>query len=182
MHVIEGMELTGRCTCGEFRKFRVLPKMHCHTERGTSRRIRTPRVTTLESRILRLRSQARSAQDDMHFIEGLELTGRCTCGEFRKFRVLPRMHWHTERGTSRRIRTPRVMTLESRILRLRSQARSAQDDMHFIEGLELTGRCTEVMPRRVLLLGGTTEATELAAELARDRRIELIVSLAGRTA
>src|SRR5438874_405762 len=38
--------------------------MHCHPERGTSRRIRTSRVTTLESRILRLRSQARSAQDD----------------------------------------------------------------------------------------------------------------------
>jgi precorrin-6A/cobalt-precorrin-6A reductase len=37
------------------------------------------------------------------------------------------------------------------------------------------------MPRRVLLLGGTTEATELAAELAKDGRIELIVSLAGRT-
>jgi precorrin-6A/cobalt-precorrin-6A reductase len=38
------------------------------------------------------------------------------------------------------------------------------------------------MARRVLLLGGTTEATELAAELAKDGRIELIVSLAGRTA
>jgi precorrin-6A/cobalt-precorrin-6A reductase len=38
------------------------------------------------------------------------------------------------------------------------------------------------MPRRVLLLGGTTEATELAAELAKDGQIELIVSLAGRTA
>jgi precorrin-6A/cobalt-precorrin-6A reductase len=35
---------------------------------------------------------------------------------------------------------------------------------------------------RVLLLGGTTEARALAAELARDVRIELIVSLAGRTA
>jgi precorrin-6A/cobalt-precorrin-6A reductase len=37
------------------------------------------------------------------------------------------------------------------------------------------------MPRRMLLLGGTTEATELARALAKDRRIELIVSLAGRT-
>jgi precorrin-6A/cobalt-precorrin-6A reductase len=38
------------------------------------------------------------------------------------------------------------------------------------------------MPRRMLLLGGTTEATELARALAEDRRIELIMSLAGRTA
>src|SRR5258708_19145851 len=63
---------------GEFRKSRVLSRVHCHPERGTSRRIRTSRVMTLQSRILRLRSQARSAQDDMHFVEGLELTGRCT--------------------------------------------------------------------------------------------------------
>jgi precorrin-6A/cobalt-precorrin-6A reductase len=40
---------------------------------------------------------------------------------------------------------------------------------------------TESARNRVLLLGGTTEATALAAELARDKRIELIVSLAGRT-
>jgi precorrin-6A/cobalt-precorrin-6A reductase len=38
------------------------------------------------------------------------------------------------------------------------------------------------MPGRVLLLGGTTEASALAAELAHDSRTELILSLAGRTA
>lgn len=37
------------------------------------------------------------------------------------------------------------------------------------------------MPTRVLLLGGTSEAAALAAELARDGQVELIVSLAGRT-
>ena len=40
---------------------------------------------------------------------------------------------------------------------------------------------TESARKRVLLLGGTTEATTLAAALAKDERIELIVSLAGRT-
>ena len=38
------------------------------------------------------------------------------------------------------------------------------------------------MPCRVLLLGGTTEASALAAELGGDSRTELILSLAGRTA
>jgi len=38
-----------------------------------------------------------------------------------------------------------------------------------------------VARHRVLLLGGTTEASDLTAKLARDERIELIVSLAGRT-
>jgi precorrin-6A/cobalt-precorrin-6A reductase len=41
---------------------------------------------------------------------------------------------------------------------------------------------SDVIARRVLLLGGTTEATQLAAELAKDEQIKLIVSLAGRTA
>ena len=40
---------------------------------------------------------------------------------------------------------------------------------------------TEASARRVLLLGGTTEATELARELAKDQRIDVILSLAGRT-
>ncbi|MGI9407799.1 MAG: cobalt-precorrin-6A reductase [Hyphomicrobiaceae bacterium] len=35
--------------------------------------------------------------------------------------------------------------------------------------------------KRVLILGGTTEARELAAELAKDRRWSIISSLAGRT-
>jgi precorrin-6A/cobalt-precorrin-6A reductase len=34
---------------------------------------------------------------------------------------------------------------------------------------------------RVLLLGGTSEASKLAEELSRERRVELTVSLAGRT-
>src|SRR5512144_2744269 len=37
-------------------------------------------------------------------------------------------------------------------------------------------------PARLLLLGGTTEALALAAHLAGDPRLEVITSLAGRTA
>ena len=40
----------------------------------------------------------------------------------------------------------------------------------------------EQVPMRVLILGGTTEASELARLLAADRRFETTLSLAGRTA
>src|ERR1700690_3973745 len=40
---------------------------------------------------------------------------------------------------------------------------------------------TEQTPMRVLILGGTTEASELARLVAEDRRFETTLSLAGRT-
>src|SRR5438132_13608674 len=76
------------------------------------RRIRDPTARRDELRILRLRSQARFAQDD-------------TCTP-RKFRVLHRLNVIL---SLRRIRDPSARHDKLRILRLRSQARFAQDDI-----------------------------------------------------
>jgi len=88
---------------GEFREFRVLSRAHCHPERGTSRRIRDSSVITREVRILRLRSQARSAQDDMHFTEGLELMGDAVLSKKRSAEgaVRARHFWGRWRAGSR---------------------------------------------------------------------------------
>jgi precorrin-6A/cobalt-precorrin-6A reductase len=47
--------------------------------------------------------------------------------------------------------------------------------------VQIAGSVMEQTPMRVLILGGTTEASELARLLAEDRRFETTLSLAGRT-
>src|SRR5437588_11912128 len=98
------------------RKVRVLPRL---TVILSLRRIRAPSARRDKLRILRLRSQARFAQDD-------------TCTP-RKFRVL---HKLTVILSLRRIRDPSARGDEVRILRLRSQARFAQDDTALLIGFE----------------------------------------------